>query len=77
MALTWCDRTPVDTPTRVCKTVISTEQKVDDVACASYVSRQGPAAALLHQGCPVPVRDCQVVAATDGTTRLDVKCSEL
>ena len=55
---------------------MSAEQKVDDVACASYVSRQGPAAALLHQGCPVAVRDCQVVVVTGGMG-FNVKCSEL
>ena len=63
-ALTWYHCTPADTPTRVCTTAISTEQKVDHVACASYISRQGVAAAFLHQGCPVAVHDCQVVAAT-------------
>ena len=101
-ALTWCLSTPPDAPTRECFTAISYEQKVDNVACASYVSRQGGvdtltsnnnvaqiggAAALLHQGCPVPVRDCQVVVATnDGVIvisiiiiifGLNVKCSEL
>ena len=34
------------------------------------------AATLLHQGCPIAVRDCQVVVETDGI-RFDVKCSEL
>ena len=76
MGLTWCHCTPADTPTRPCIKAISTEQKVDDVACASYVSRQGVAAAFLHQGCSVAVRDCQVVVGTGGV-RLNVKCSEL
>ena len=76
LALTWGHCTPADTPARVCTTAISTEQKVDDVACASYVSRQGVAAALLHQGCPVPVRDCQVVVAIT-VPYVNVKCSEL
>ena len=65
LALTWCHCTPADTPTRPCPTAISTEHQVDDVACASYISRQGVvAAAPLHQGCPVAVRDCQVVVST-------------
>ena len=90
-ALTWCLSTPPDAPTRECFTAISYEQKVDNVACASYGSRQGGAdtlasnkklgsggaAAFLHQGCPVAVRDCQVVVGTGGTTILNVKYSEL
>ena len=77
LTLTWCHRTPVDTPTRVSTIIVtSTEQKVDNIACASYGSRQGVAAAFLHQGCPVAVRDCQVVEATGGIG-LNVKCSEL
>ena len=80
LALAWCDCTPPDTPTIIGIIGIigtSTEHQLDDVASASYVSRQGVAAALLHQSCPVAVRDCQVVAVTGGTTPLDVKCSEL
>ena len=56
---------------------ISNEQDCDVVACACYVGRQAGAAAFLHQGCAVPVRDCQVVIGTAGTTNLNVKCSEL
>ena len=37
---------------------------------------EGGAAALLHQGCPVSVRDCQVVVVTGGI-KFNVKCSEL
>ena len=105
LALTWGHCTPADTPTSSCITAISNEHELDDVACASYVSRQGGAdtlasnnnvvrggaAALLHQGCPVPVRDCQVVVATGErvivificviiifiTRFFNVKCSEL
>ena len=76
LTLTWCHRTPADTPTRICTTGRSAEHQLDDVACACYVGRQGGAAALLHQGCPVPVRDCQVVVGTGGMG-LNVKCSEL
>ena len=90
LTLTWCHRTPADTPTRPCITSISLEHQLDDVACACYVGRKGVAdtlasnknapgrvaAALLHQGCPVAVRDCQVVEGTV-VIRLNVKCSEL
>ena len=74
--LTRCHRTPADTPTRPCLTVISTEHQLDDVACACYLGRKGGAAALLHQGCPVAIQDCQVVPATGGMI-FNVKCSEL
>ena len=76
LTLTWCHCAPADTPTRSCITAISDEHQLDDVACACYVGREGGAAALLHQGCPVPVRDCQVVGGTS-VTGLNVKCSEL
>ena len=76
LALTWGHCTPADTPTRPCITAISNEHQLDDVAFACYVGRQGGAAALLHQGCPVPVRDCQVVVVTGGMP-FNVKCSEL
>ena len=76
LTLTWCHCAPADTPTRPCTTATSTEHQLDDVACAGYVGRKGGAAALLHQGCPVPVRDCQVIEATGGMG-FNVKCSEL
>ena len=76
LTLTWCHCAPADTPTRSCITAISDEHELDNVACARYVGRQGGAAALLHQGCPVPVRDCQVVVVTGGIG-FNVKCSEL
>ena len=81
---------------------ISAEVELDDVALAGDVGQQGGAdtlasnlnvairggaTALLHQGCPVTVRDCQVVRATDvGVIVIvivllilgfNVKCSEL
>ena len=76
LTLTWCYRTPADTPTRPCTPAISTEHQLDNVACACYVGRKGGAAALLHHGCTVPFRDCQVVVDTGGMG-LNVKCSEL
>ena len=77
LTLTWCHCAPADTPTRSCITAISTELQLDDVACACYVGRKGGAAALLHQGCPVPVCDCQVVEAMTSGRIVNVKCSEL
>ena len=75
-ALTWCHCTPTDTPTSPSTSEISNEHQVDAAACASNVGRNGGAAALLHQGCSIVVRDCQVVIATVGMI-FDVKCSEL
>ena len=72
LTLTWCRSTPADTPTSPCISGISTEHQLDSVASACYGSRQGRAAAFLHQGCPVTVHDCQVVPATGGIV-LDVK----
>ena len=76
LALTWCHRTPANTPTRPCGAAISTEHQINDVAFACYVGREGGAAALLHQGRPVPIRDCQVVV-TGAVTVFSVKSSEL
>ena len=90
-----CHRPPADTPTRKCTTAIRGEHQVDGVASASYGRWQGGAntlasdqnvaivpTALLHQSCPVAVRDCQVVPVTDGIIlgpggiEFNVKCSE-
>ena len=76
LTLTWCHRTPADTPTRHCIPVICTEHKLNDVACACYVGGKGVATALLHQGCPVAVYDGQVVEVT-GVMGFNVKCSKL
>ena len=78
LTLTWCHRTPADTPTRVSTIIaISLEHQLDDVACACYVGRKGVATALLHQGRTVhPVCDCQVVVATGGMV-FNVECSEM
>ena len=65
---TWCHRTPVGAPTRVSAVkVIRAENELDRVGGAGDVGRQVGAAALLHQGCPVTVRYCEVVARTVGT----------
>ena len=76
LTITWSHCSPADTPARPCITAIGDEHQLDNVACACYVGRKGGAAALLHQGCPVPVRDCQVVVAIT-ISDVNVKCSEL
>ena len=90
LTLTWCHRTPADTPTRPCIKVTSNEYELDNIACAGYIGRQGGAdslvsdhnvalrgsAALLHQGCPVAVRDCQVVVTTGEMIILYLESSE-
>ena len=77
LTFTWCHCTPADTPARISTiTAISNEHQLDNVAFACYVGWQGGAAALLHQGCPVPVCDCQVVVVVVAAV-CDLKCSEL
>ena len=72
LTLTWyrCHRSPADTPTSPSITAISNEQELDNVGSASDISRQGVAAAFPQQGCPVAVRDCQVVVITGGIPRI-------
>ena len=67
LTLTWCHCNPADAPTSSCGSTISSEHQVDNIAGACYGGRQGGAAGLLHQGCPVAVHDRQVVVA-DGET---------
>ena len=91
LTLTWCHCTPADIPARFSIIVISNEHQLDNVACAYYIDWKGEAhilvsdhnaairggaTALLHQGCPIPIRDCQLVVATGGM-EFNVKCSEL
>ena len=77
LKLTWCHRSPAETKARVSTIIIiSAEHEPDRVGSACDGGWQGGAAALLHQGCPVTVRDCQVVVAAGGV-RLNIKCSEL
>ena len=72
LTLTWCHCSPAETKARLCCTAISAEHDLDHVGSASDGGRQGGAADLLHQDCPVTVHDCQVVPATGGIV-LDVK----
>ena len=73
---TWSCIVPDNLPTSPSTFTIALELKVDDVGPAGDLGRQGGAAGLPHQGCPVPVSDLQVVKATRGMG-LDVKGSEL
>ena len=75
LTLTWCHCSPVETPARLCTIAISGEHYLDGVAYACDGGGQGGATALLHQGCPIIVRDCQVVVVTAGII-LNVKCIE-
>ena len=80
LTLTCCYCSPTYIPTSACITVISAEVYPDHVAYACDGGWQGGAASPLHQGCPVTVRDCQVVVETVGmcvNPRINVKCSEL
>lgn len=56
LALTWCHCTPDDPPTRHCKTRISTEHQLDNVACAGYIGRQGGAKTLVSDQNVAPGR---------------------
>ena len=62
---------PTHIPTSACTPAISAEVYPDLVAYACDGGWQGGAASLLHQGCPVTVRDCQVVIAR--TRGVDIK----
>ena len=67
LTLTWCHCSPAETKARLCTIATSAEHDLDHVASACDGGWQGGAAALLHQGCPVTVRYCEVVARTVGT----------
>ena len=78
---TWFHCSPVEFPTsrHIIATItqveldrIRAEQNIDDIGCACDVRWLDGAAALLHQCCPVGVRDRQVVVLA-----LNLKCSEL
>ena len=77
--LTWCHRTPAETPTRVCIPAIRVEEDLHSVAPGRYDWRQEVAAAVVHQGCSVPICDLHKVAWAGGdiTTRLDSKAGEI
>ena len=83
--------TPTSRCRQTAQMAVRDEHKVDEVAPASDCRWQGGAntlasdhniaksggatTALLHQSCPVAVRDCQVVEATGGII-IDVESSE-
>ena len=71
-----CHRPPADTPTGPRRTAIRGEHQVDGVASASNGRWQGGATSLLHQSCPVTVRDCQVVESTVLILLLNSESSE-
>ena len=67
---------PDDSPTSIFPFGVGLELKLDNVGVADDLGRQGGAAGLPHQGCPVSVSDLQVVKATRGMG-LDVEGCEL
>ena len=77
LTLTWCHCSPAETKARLCKITISAEHDLDHVGSACDGGWQGGAAALLHQGCPVTVRDCQAVQTITILKFVNVKGGEL
>ena len=67
---------PDDSPASPFPFGIGLELNLDNVGVADDLGRQGGAAGLPHQGCPVSVSDLQVVKATRGMG-LDVEGCEL
>ena len=58
--------------------MIISEDDVDNVGCACDVCRQGRAAVLLHQGCPVPIHDFDKVKTGRWiTNQMNSKVGEL
>ena len=48
LTLTWCHRTPTETPTSPYSVrATSNEHQLDNVACAGYIGRQGGADTLV------------------------------
>ena len=67
---------PDDSPASPFPFGVGFELELDNVGVADDLGRQGGAAGLPHQGCPVSVSDLQVVKATRGMG-LDVEGGEL
>ena len=67
---------PDDSPASLLTLGIGLELELDNVGVADDLGRQGGAAGLPHQGCPVSVLDLQVVKATRGM-ELDIEGFEL
>ena len=85
---TWCHCRPVETPSRPCSRAVRVEEDVHDVRlCGEDWRQEVPrtrgryirvAAAPVHQGCPVPFYDFDVVAWAVGTrTKKNLKAGEL
>ena len=92
LTLTWCHCTPAETPTSLqpgCPIIaIRVEEDLHSVASGCYDWRQEVtvirwisirvAAAVVHQGCPVPIRDLDKVAWAGGDiTSINSKVGEL
>lgn len=72
---TWCHRNPAKTPASLCTTAIRVEEyfrcvgfccdgwwlEVPGIPLMRWIN-PGVAAAVVHQGCPVPIGDLDIVA---------------
>ena len=86
IALTLCLCRPMKTPTRLCIFVIGVEVDFHFVRFGRYYRRLEVigirwirvAAAVVHQGCPVPIGDLDIVARAGGDiTSINSKAGEL
>ena len=89
---TWCHCCPVETPSRACSRAVRVEEDVHGVRLCGedwrqevprrrWINRSGVAAAPVHQGCPVPFYDFDIVTWAGGRiatfTSIDLKAGEL
>ena len=88
---TWCHCCPVETPSRACSRAVRVEEDVHGVRLCGEDWRQevprrrwtysGVAAAPVHQGCPVPFYDFDIVTWAGGSiatvTGINLKAGEL
>ena len=60
---TWCHCRPVETPSTACSRAVCVEEDIHGVGlCGEDWWKVTGAAAPVHQGCPVPIHDFDVVA---------------
>ena len=88
---TWCHLRPVETPSSACSRAVRVEEDVHGVRICGedwrqevprmrWVYTSGVAAAPVHQGCPVPFYDFDIVAWAGGcimVTNIKLKTGEL
>ena len=87
---TWCHLRPVETPSSACSRAVRVEEDVHGVRICGedwrqevprmrWVYTSGVAAAPVHQGCPVPFYDFDIVAWAGGhiVTSINLKAGKL